>query len=397
MTNTKKPAFTLLFLLISFASVSAALFTPALPAINSFFNVSASTAALTMTLFLVGYALGQLIYGPLANRYGRKPALYFGISLAILASFVCALSANLHSFWLLVAARFVMALGASVGLKMTFTLISETHAQESATKIIAQLMIACAITPGLGVALGGYLTSHFNWQSCFYFLAGYGIILLLLSFGAPETAKQLDLDALKPSKIVKKYRVEFSNKGLVLSSLILGCATSTVYLFGAVAPFIAMSSMHLNPSQYGLWNLLPPLGVISGSQLCALAAKKLNNFQAIFLGVGITLLSALFMLITALANLLDPIFLFLPLTLMYVGISFIFSNGSALAMQHAHDKPSGSAIMNFINMGTATVCVLSLGFFSNLSFVFLAKFYVLLLIFACIFSIILNWNFSAKS
>lgn len=389
MPNTEKPHFILLFLLISFASVSAALFTPALPAISAYFNVSASEAALTMTLFLIGYAFGQLLYGPLANRFGRKKALYFGLSLAITSSLICAFSADFHSFWLLVCARFTMALGASVGLKMTFTLISETHTPESATKLIAKLMIAFAITPGLGVALGGFLSSHFNWQACFYFLAAYGLVLLILSFGAPETATQLDFDALKPSKIFKKYRAEFSNKNLAISSLIMGCGTSTVYLFAAIAPFVAMNVMHLNPEQYGLWNLLPPLGIILGSQLCSLTAKKLNHFQAIFIGVSIACCGALLMLFAAAANFLHAILLFLPLFIMNIGISFVFSNASSLAMQGAHDKPSGSAVMNFLNMGTATACVLSLGLFVNLSFLFLAKYYILLLIVALILSVVL--------
>src|SRR5436190_17052493 len=106
-TNTHLSFFTLL-LLISFASVNAVLFTPALPAIANFFAISDSTAQLTITWFLVGYAIGQLIYGPIANRYGRKPALYVGISLQIFSSLLCVLAGKLHLYSLLVTARFLL-------------------------------------------------------------------------------------------------------------------------------------------------------------------------------------------------------------------------------------------------------------------------------------------------
>src|SRR5471032_1196013 len=105
----KLPFFTLL-LMISFASVNAVLFTPALPNIAHFFDISAKVAQQTITWFLVGYALGQLMYGPIANRFGRKPALYAGISLQIISSLACVFAGNIHVYWLLVLARFFLAL-----------------------------------------------------------------------------------------------------------------------------------------------------------------------------------------------------------------------------------------------------------------------------------------------
>ena len=145
--------------------------------------------SLTITLFLVGYAVGQLLYGPLGNRFGRKMALYLGIGLEIISCFFCAAASPLHAFWLLLLARLLMALGASVGLQMTFTLVADTYTQHEARKRIAHLMIAFAITPALGVAIGGFLTDDFSWTANFYFMAFYGAFLLILAAKMPETAK----------------------------------------------------------------------------------------------------------------------------------------------------------------------------------------------------------------
>src|SRR5271156_684920 len=125
-THHPLPLLTLL-LMISFASVNAVLFTPALPNIAHFFAISDSTAQLTITWFLIGYALGQLLYGPLANRFGRKKALFVGIGLQIISSFICVASGLAHTYWLLVTGRLLLALGSGVGLKMAFTLVNECY------------------------------------------------------------------------------------------------------------------------------------------------------------------------------------------------------------------------------------------------------------------------------
>src|SRR5687768_11342902 len=110
-------AFLILLMLISFASIHAVLFTPALPHLAHSFDITIESAQQTLTWFLIGYALGQLLYGPLANRFGRKPALYSGICLQILSSFMCVLAGKLACYPLLILGRFFLALGSGVGLK----------------------------------------------------------------------------------------------------------------------------------------------------------------------------------------------------------------------------------------------------------------------------------------
>src|SRR5579862_3156828 len=191
----REPSYFTLLLMISFASVNAVLFTPALPEIANYFSISTSNVQLTVTWFLVGYALGQLIYGPIANRYGRKPALYAGIMLQILSSFLCILSGLMHEYFILILGRFLLAIGSGVGLKMTFTLVNEIYEPKIASQKISYLMLSFAMTPGLAVALGGYLTDHYGWMSCFYPGISYGILLLILILRLPETQTKLNYDA----------------------------------------------------------------------------------------------------------------------------------------------------------------------------------------------------------
>jgi MFS family permease len=360
--QTRLPFFTLL-LLISFASVNAVLFTPALPNIAHYFGIGEDTAQQTITWFLVGYATGQLVYGPIANRFGRKPALYTGISLQIVSSLLCVLAGLIHEYWLLVIARFLLALGSGVGLKMTFTLVNECYEPKIASQKISYLMLAFAITPGLGVALGGILNTYYGWTSCFYAGAIYGLALLFFVAHLPETQKTLNLNALIMKHLVHGYSSQFKNTQLITGGLLMGGSTCFVYVFAAVAPFIAINIFGLNSAEYGMANILPPIGLILGSIVGARLSKKYSLESIIRAGILIASLGAVSMFVAMFIQLPILFSLFLPMIIIYFGLCFILANASTLAMSHVSDKAHGSAVMNFINMGLATLVVLCVGLF----------------------------------
>ena len=153
MNVLKGPRILILLMLISYAAISAVLFTPALPELAAYFQITDSMAQATMSIFLVGYALGQLPYAPLANRYGRKKTIYIGLSLALFGTILCWVTSSFHLFFI---GRFLQALGAAVGLKITFTMIGDSYAGAEATKKIAYIMLAFAITPRIRSCLGRF-------------------------------------------------------------------------------------------------------------------------------------------------------------------------------------------------------------------------------------------------
>jgi len=250
----------ILLLLISFASVTGLLFTPALPSLGKDLHVSESMAQWTISIFLIGYCIAQLPYGPLSNRFGRKKAIFIGVTLAIIGSLLAYWAA---SFPMLCIARFLQALGSGVGLKVSFTMISDLHEGPRAIRAIALLSLAFGVTPGLAIALGGFITSLAGWKGCFLFLTFYSIFIGFLSFFLPETAKHLDREALKIDKILHNYCHQFKNPKIMLYALLVSLPTSLFYIFAALAPYIGMQTIGLTPSEFGLWNLLPSAGTIS--------------------------------------------------------------------------------------------------------------------------------------
>lgn len=357
-TNLKEPNLFILLLLASFASISAVLYTPALPAITKSFGISNGQAQLTMTFFLIGYAFGNLPYGPFANRYGRKPAIYVGILLAVVGSLIIVLAGVWHAFWVLCFGRFLSALGSSVGLKICFTMIGDVYTQTKSIKIISYVMLSMAIAPGLAVALGGALTSYFGWESCFYFLAGYSVFLFFPSLFLSETAQEKEINALNLITIATGFARKLKNKKLVVCSLIMGCTSSFVYLFASEAPFIGINQLGLTTKEYGVLNFIPLIGMIMGILSAHQLAGKKEISSIIVLGILIAVLCALAMLSFFLLGFISRWTLFIPMPLIYIGLSLVLSNTSALAMVHAKNKSNGSAVMNFINMGMCVILLL---------------------------------------
>lgn len=350
--------------MISFASVNAVLFTPALPEITGFFSISNNTAQQTITWFLIGYTFGQLIYGPIANRFGRKPALYIGVGLQILSSLLCVVAGVMHLYFLLIVGRFLLALGSGVGLKMTFTLVNECYNPKVASQKISYLLLAFAITPGLGIALGGVLTSYFGWTSCFYASALYGLLLFILIMKLPETQKILDYRAFEIRHLLTHYWMQFKNIQLVVGGLLMGSVTCFIYSFAAIAPFLTNKYFAMNSTEYGYANLLPPIGLLMGSLLSAQLVKKYSLKMIMAIGILFTALGALSMLILISFHLGAIYSIFIPTIIIYFGLCFVLANASAIAMSHTKDKAHGSAVMNFINMGFATCVVLGMEFIS---------------------------------
>lgn len=359
-TTTKNPPLFSLIVLISLGSVAAVLFTPGLPAIKQQLTVSPDTVQWTVTIFMIGYALGQLIYGPVTNRIQRKPTLYLGISIGIIGSLLSATASPLNSFSILLIGRFLQAIGTSCGLTMTLTIINDIYATEKSRKIIAFTSSAFAILPGLAVYIGGILVSHINWEATFYFLAFYCVFAFILCILLPETSKQTNPYALKLKNIIKQYKAVGASTQLWCYSLMWGLCTSIVYVFAATAPIIAISIIGLSPSIYGAFNLFPSTGLLSGTVLAGIISHHLKARTVILIGITLTTISCFILLIFAWSG-FNEWKLFIPMFFIYSGIPFILSNASALATKNTSDKATASSLLSFINMSTSVIALLVIG------------------------------------
>ena len=230
---------------------------------------------------------------------------------------------------------------------------------------IAYLILALSIMPGLSIALGGILNHHYGWMSCFYAGIVYGVVLLFLTTRLTETSMP-NPKALKFKYLIQTYFNQLQNPALVVGGLLMGGATCFIYIFTTLAPFIAIDSLDMNSSEYGIASILPPIGSVLGALVSAQLAKKYSYQYGIRLGILIAGVSVILMVFVTWFFPRNPLLtLFFPVFLICVGLSLIYSNASTFAISNSSDKAHGSAVMNFINLTLVTLSVLSLSFFSS--------------------------------
>ncbi len=347
----KEPHIFILIIMSSFASMGAIIFTPALPEIGQFFNVSQGHSQLTISLFLLGYAIGQLIYGPLANRFGRKPAFFIGVVITTVGSVFSILSAPLHSFQLMIFGRVLEALGSSAGLVLAFTIINDHYYPEQSRRVVAYLMLSFAIVPGVATFIGGMLVSRFHWISCFYFLLIYGLLLAIPASLLAETGTNLSKHALHFRQIKKGYAIAFKDKLLCSFTLFFGISGMCVYIYAASAPLIAINYLKISPDTYGLLGLIPYIGTAFGSMTSVRLSSIFKPKTLMKMGLLICVMTSLTIAILFYFEFINFWILILCGFIFMYGNCIIVSNGASVATTNVENKANASAVMQFINVG----------------------------------------------
>ncbi len=331
-----------------------------MPAIAAHFHVLKNYAQQLITIYIVGYAFGQLIYSPFANRYGRKTAIYLGIGLYLLSCLICLSGIHSNHLNLIIIGRLFMALGSAVGFVMSFTIINDFYPPQHARPIVSYLVLAFAIMPAIAVAIGGFITTHFSWQECFYFLFFYGIFIAMVSVFLPETLPQRDHNALRLNQLVKTYAQAFSHSPLVVFSMIYGLLAAFIYIIATAGPFIGIKRLGMDPSLYGLLMLIPYSGQAIGALLAAQLNKYFSSYSIVFISFCSVAMGAVLLLICVACHCLNNFTFIMSLFFVMAGLPIGYSSTSVMALANYNDKATGSAILSFIAMGMAMLTTFTL-------------------------------------
>lgn len=363
--NTKKPPLFYLILLISFPSAAAVLLSPALPAISSYFQISAGLAQQLITVFVIGYAFGQLMYSPFANRFGRKIAISLGISLYMLSCVICLLGIYHHSIEILFLGRFLMALGSSVGMIVSFTIINDFYYPQESRSVTSYTVLAYAFVPAIATALGGAITTNISWIGCFYFYLVYGLCIWGFLPLMPETLQEKDLNALKLPSLIRGYSKAFCSKRLIVFAVMYGLMAAYIYIIASGGPFIGIKRIGWTPALYGYLLLIPYTGQLLGALLSGYANKHLSAYAVMTMGFCLAAFGTVSMLICFLFGWINFFSFLIPIFFIMMGLPKFYSNSVVMGLQGFGDKSTGSAIFSFIAMFTILIFNFTYGIFPN--------------------------------
>ncbi|WP_131781791.1 MFS transporter [Legionella gresilensis] len=346
----------LLLAYLSVPSIAGVIITPALPLIQANFKLNQSEVEWLISLFLVGYVFGQLIYGPIANRFGRLFALRTGLLVYFAGNLLCICAAHYMNYQLFELGRLLAALGSASGLSCTYMLINELLPVEQRKTAMAYTIVSATVGIGLAVSLGGIITEYWLWSGCFILLLLQNIVMFLGTFLFTETLTQKKPINIKT--ILNNYKEALKCETLVIFALAVGFCTIISYCFAAVAPHIASDYLYLSPAEYGTWNLINMFGMLVGGLWSRKLLLRYKPIDVVVMGLGMSLLGIINLLLMWKLQSNSPLWFFLSTTHLYLFSSIVLASASFIASNALSDKASGAAIMSFINMGSATIAVI---------------------------------------
>ena len=345
--------------LSAFGPLAIDFYLPGFPAMASYFATDEKHVQLTLAAYFLGLSLGQLAYGPVAGRFGRRMPMLVGVSLFTLASVACAFAPSLE--WL-IAARFVQALGGCAGMVLSRAIVSDKCNAVESAKVFSQLMLVMGLAPILAPMLGGILVNAFSWQSIFISLTFFSALCL--------TAVALDLPESMPATTprqplrgaLRQYGRRLTDRVFIGHALTGGIAMAGMFAYVAGSPFVFIKLYGVPAEHYGWLFGMNAAGFIAVAQINARILRRtgpaflLTRTVWIYLAAGLVLLGVTGLRTEALWPLLVPLFICVA------SLGCIIPNASACAMNGQWARAgSASALLGCLQFSVAAAAASLVG------------------------------------
>ncbi|WP_186646513.1 multidrug effflux MFS transporter [Fluviispira vulneris] len=312
----------ILILVISLPSFSTDSYIPSLPHMVEDLNTTQPLIQLTLSFYMIGFAISMLTCGSLSDRFGRRPILLIGLSLFLIASFACVFAQNV---WFLIIARFFQALGGCCGIVLGRTIVRDSFEKKDQVKVLTYMATGMAISPAIAPIIGGILQTYFGWRSSFVLLILLSaIILALVYFKIEETNKNLNPKATHLRALFKNYKEILSNRTYLGYTLTISFAWCAYFSFISSSSFIFQDIIGVSSVLYGIIFAMVSLGYVFGTIMARkLSAKYHLNYVLSFATI-ICFLSSLMLIIFALLNYVSVLAILPPIIVLMFGIGIIF-------------------------------------------------------------------------
>lgn len=340
------------------------MYLPGFPAISQDLNTDISHVTLSLTSYFIGISVGQLIYGPLVDRFGRKKPLLIGLSLFVVAAVGCAFVPTVE--WL-IALRLLLALGGCVGMVASRAVVRDVFPVQEIPRVFSMLMLVMGVAPIIAPTIGGFVTAHWGWRYIFVVLAGIGLtVLLLISFLLPESKGADPSLSLKPKRVLGDFMSVLGNPVFLTYAFAASTAQAGLFAYITGSPFVFMEIFGLSETQYGWVFGMNAFGFIAGSQFNNLMLRKRTSAQitqsagAVQFAVGVVLLLGNYAGFLSVPGSLILIFCYL------FCLGILTPNASALALApFARNAGSASALMGSAQMAIGAIASAIISTFHN--------------------------------
>lgn len=364
MTQTERQNIGIILLLAFLSAVgpfSIDTYLPSLPNIAAEFNISSAISQHSVSSFFFGLAAGQLLAGPLSDRFGRRPILLGGFSVFFIATIVCALAPNAT---VLIFARALQGLAASASPAAGRAVVRDLWSGNDAAKAMSYVVMAMSLAPMIAPSLGGLVLLFFDWRMIFWLLlvfASIAVVLILLYL--PETNGPEKREDVRLINYFKAYRKVISSKvswGYFISG---GLSTASMFAYITAAPFIYIELFGVSQSYFGAFFAINVLGLFLGNWLNSRLVTHFGYHKLLIVGTSFSLAGALFLLAGAYYQWHSLATVALGLFTVVAPVSFVSSN-SNVGVLNLFPKNAGaaSALFGLSQFGLGAIASLLVGF-----------------------------------
>jgi len=335
---------------ISSASVSQYL--PSLPAITRELATTPAMVQLTLSVFMVTYALAQLVWGPLSDRYGRRPMLLLGLALYVATSLACALATSIEA---LIAFRMLQACAAACPPVIARAVVRDQYELKDAARVMAYVSASFSIAPIAGPIIGAALEESFGWRSNFAFMVTFGtIIALTVGLFLPETRRRARV-ATNAVSVLGSYASLLASRTFLGYALCICFAFGCIFVFNSIAPFYFIGVRGLTPQEFSFAYAIVTVGYGGSSYVAAKVTPRLGIDRTIRMGALISLAGAVAVCAAVAAGFAGVAGICGTLVLVGLGAGFIFPNAQAGAIAPYPEKAgAASALIGFMQMAAAS-------------------------------------------
>jgi DHA1 family bicyclomycin/chloramphenicol resistance-like MFS transporter len=330
----------LLGALTAFGPLTIDMYLPSLPALSDAFDAPASRVQYTLASFFIGLAVGQAFYGPLSDAFGRKPPLYVGLVMYLLATLGCVFAPNVDT---MIVLRFFQAIGGCAGMVIARAVVRDFVVGQEAARIFSTLMLVMGVAPILAPVAGGYLLDWFGWQSIFLALAAFGLVCLLTAaVRLPETLPPAKRRRADIGTALRAYGTLLRDRHFMGFSLSGGLAMAGMFTYITASPHLFIEVYGLSPQAYSWLFGVNAAGLIGASQVNRYLLRTWSLYQVLRLGLAIYLAATLAFLGAGLTGNAPLWILLIPLFIALAALGLVAPNASAAALS-GDPRTAGSA------------------------------------------------------
>jgi len=354
----------LLGMLQAIAPVSIDLYLPAMPQLEEVFHASASAVESTMVTYLVGFAIGQLLYGPLTDRFGRKPPLYFSLAIFALSSFACAFSTSISMMSTL---RLFQALGACGGSVISRAMVRDLFPPSELRRVFSMLILVLGVSPILAPMLGSYLLLWFGWRSAFFAQATVGTLCFLgMHFRLRESMAHEARRPLHLGTILSGYGRLLQDRTFMGASAVCGFSSAGAFAYIASASFVFITQYQVSIENFGWLFGSVAAGMVAASQVNGRMSASIPVWKVLRVANLVQLAAGIVLLASVLTGMGGLPAVFLCIFVYIAAQGFVFPNGSTIAMmRHADMAGTASALLGTNQFVIAAIGTAFLGSLDN--------------------------------